>query len=227
MIAVYHGSYIAIDEVNLSLCEKGKDFGRGFYVTNLREQAEIWAARIGKGQGIKGVVTEFEFDEYIFTDRDMKVLRFDDYTDEWLDFVVLNRLNKSDEQAHDYDIVEGPVANDRVATRVNMFIDGKISREQFMSDLVYNPSHQICFCTAQSLQALSLPKIQRWVHYDIDNISDEVVQALMSKYGVTEDEAIDMLYTSQTYASVSDESTNLYLKPWQEIYEMLKEELKM
>jgi hypothetical protein len=145
---VWHGSYTTIEKIDLSFCEKGKDFGRGFYVTNLPEQAETWAARVGSYRHVNGVVTEFEFDEYIFTDRDMKVLRFDGYNDEWLDFVVLNRRNKSDEQVHDYDIVEGPVANDKVATEVDRFMEGAITRQQFLKDLVYTPSHQICFCTA-------------------------------------------------------------------------------
>jgi hypothetical protein len=224
---VWHGSYTAIEKVDLAFCEKGRDFGHGFYVTNLLEQAKTWAARVGTSRHVDGVVTEFEFDEYIFTDRDMKVLRFDGYNDEWLDFVVLNRRNKSNEQAHDYDIVEGPVADDKVSTEVYRFMDGKISREEFMSDLVYNPSHQICFCTAQSLQALSFPKERRLISYDIEDIGEAVVEALMSDYGLSETEAIDLFFTSAAYAAVADESTGYYKKPWNEIYEMLHDELKI
>jgi hypothetical protein len=228
LMKVYHGSYTAIEKVDLSLGGKQKDFGRGFYVTNLREQAETWATRIGSlKRGVGGVVTEFEYSEFMARDMKMKILKFDYYTDEWLDFVVLNRQNISDTSAHDYDIVEGPVADDRVTRQVSRFMAGKISREQFMADLVHNPSHQICFCTTQSLQALSPPKEQIWINFDIEDIGEAIVQALMSDYGLTEDAAIDMFYTSAAYAAVADESTGYYKKPWSEIYAMLQDELKI
>ncbi len=155
----------------------------------------------------------------------MKVLRFDDYNDEWLDFVVLNRRNDSDTPAHDYDIVEGPVANDKVATEVERFMEGAITREQFLKDLVYTPSHQICFCTVQSLQALTLPKGR--IDIDIYDIGWEVMRALVQDYGLSEVEATDFYHTSQTYAAVAEESTGYYKKPWREIYEMLRRELKI
>ncbi len=223
---VWHGSYTVIDQVDLSFAGPGKDFGQGFYVTNLLDQARIWAARIARIKHIdSGVVTEFEYNENISRIMKMKVLRFDGYNDGWLDFVVLNRLNISETPAHDYDIVEGPVADDFVTQRVYDFMDSKISREQFMSELVYNPSHQICFCTVHSLQALSLPKNR--IYSDIFHIGDDVVAALMSDYGITGDKAADLYYTSQTHAAVAEESTGYYQKPWQEVYDMLRAELKI
>jgi hypothetical protein len=225
MIKVYHGSYTTIDRVDLVFAERSGDFGRGFYVTGLPEQAQTWAARIGGYRHGEGVVTEFEYSEFVTRELDMKVLRFDCYNDEWLDFVVLNRRNLSDTPVHDYDIVEGPVADDRVTRRVDDFMAGEISREQFMSELVYNPSHQICFCTMLSLEALTLPKGR--IDSKIYHIGDEVVDALMSEYGVTETDAADLYYTSDVFARVSDEATGYYQKPWTEIYEMLKGELKI
>ena len=44
---VFHGSYIKIDTIELSKCEIGKDFGQGFYVTKIKEQAIFWAERRG------------------------------------------------------------------------------------------------------------------------------------------------------------------------------------
>jgi hypothetical protein len=222
---VWHGSYTTIEKIDLSAGGKQRDFGHGFYVTNLREQAGVWATRIGKGRGVSGVVTEFEYDEFMTRDMEMKVLRFDDYNDEWLDFVVLNRTNRKNRQAHDYDIVEGPVADDRITTQVDRFIEGKISREQFLSNLVFNPSHQMCFCTVQSLQALTLAKGN--IDIAIYDTGDYIMQTLMSDYGLTELEATEMYYTSQTFARLADETTGLYQKPWHKIYEMLKSELKV
>jgi hypothetical protein len=67
---VYHGSYTAIEKVDLSAGGKQKDFGRGFYVTNLPEQAKFWAKRIGGiKRGGEGVVTEFEYSGFITRDK--------------------------------------------------------------------------------------------------------------------------------------------------------------
>jgi hypothetical protein len=222
---VYHGSYTAIENIDFSFCQKNRDFGKGFYVTELREQAETWAGRKGLRKKTQPVVTEFEFAEHFFNDQFLKVLRFTDYSGEWLDFVVLNRKNNSGKQAHDYDMIEGPVADDKIATRVDEYLDGIISKEQFLTDLVRYPSHQICFCTAQSLQALSLAKGR--IDSAMFHVDDEIVQALMTDYGITELEATDLYCTSGIYARLSDEATGLYQRPWPEIYQMLKTELKI
>jgi len=221
---VYHGSYIEIDEIDLAFCETGKDFGQGFYVTKLCEQAEFWAKKKGARKKKSGFVTEYDFDEFFFENNRIKILRFEDYNEKWLEFVVLNRKNKSKQQAHDYDIVEGPVADDKVATEIDKYIDGLISKEQFLSDLTYNPSHQICFCTMQSLQALSQPKGK--IDIAIYDIGDNVVQSLMIDYDINELEAADRYYTSNIYSQLADESTEFYKKKWQEIYKLLKQELK-
>ena len=221
---VYHGSYTEIDIIDLSFCDVGKDFGQGFYVTKLREQAEFWAKKKGKYNGTPGFVTEYDFDEFFLRNsKRIKALRFENYNEEWLEFVVLNRKNKSEHQAHDYDIVEGPVADDKIATEIDRYIDGLISKEQFLSDLTHNPSHQICCCTMQSLQALSQPKGK--IDIAIYDIGDKVVQTLMTDYGINEMEATDRYYTSNTYTQLANENTKFYLKSWQEIYELLKQEI--
>jgi hypothetical protein len=221
---VYHGSDTQIEQIDLNKCKFGKDFGRGFYVTKLQDQAITMAERVARWNKTNPVVSEFEFDEFALIDDDLKKLHFDNYNDEWLDFVVLNRKNKINQQAHDYDIVEGPVADDKVTTEIDRYIDGLISKEQFLSDLTYNPSHQICFCTMQSLQALTLPKGR--IDIAIYDIGYNVVQSLMTDYNMNELEAADRYYTSKTYSQLANESTSLYLKPWQEIYELLKRETR-
>lgn len=221
---VYHGSDTQIEEIDLEKCKYGKDFGRGFYVTKLKEQAETMAVRVSRWSKKKPVVTEFEFDEFAQIDNDLKILVFEDYTDEWFDFVILNRRNKKREQIHDYDIVEGPVANDKIATQIEDYLEGAITKEQFFSDLIYSPSHQICFCTTKSLQVLSLAKGK--IDSVIYHIDSNILQALMTDYEINELEAADKYYTSQTYSQLADETTEFYKKSWQEIYLMLKEELR-
>ena len=223
---VYHGSYTAIDKIDLEQCEVGRDFGRGFYVTNIRSQAEYWAKRKGGRKRTDGVVTEFEFDERICRIMKMNVLRFEGYNDKWLDFVVINRTNKDEGQEHDYDIVEGPVADDDVAARVYDYVAGKVSREQFLRELTYKPlSHQICFCTVQSLQSLELHKEK--IDVETIHIDNDIVKALMTDFALSELEATNMYYKSTIYTQVADETTYFYLKPWQEIYQILRAELRI
>ena len=221
---VYHGSYMAIENIDFSFCRRKRDFGRGFYVTKILSQAEYWAARKGDDNDTEGVVTEFEFDDDFFEDDDFKVLRFDGYSDEWLDFVALNRQNNKKQQVHDYDLVEGPVADDDIATRVYDYVAKKVSKKQFLKELKRKtPTHQICFCTVQSLQALKLHKEK--IDAETVHIDNDVVKALIIDYGKTEAEAMDLYYTSKTYTQLADETTGLYLKSWQEVYKMLQTEL--
>jgi hypothetical protein len=224
MKTVYHGSYIEINEVDLSKCRVGRDFGQGFYVTCIRAQAEHWAKKKGSMKG-GGVVTEFEFDEELCDVMDLSTLHFDGYTEEWLDFVIPNRANKTRRQTHYYDVVEGPVADDDIATRIGDYLAGSISKEQFLKDLIYKePSHQICFCTIQSLQTLVLQKGK--IDSVVFHADNNILQALMTDFGLSEREATDVYYKSATCARLSDETSGLYQQPWPEIYQMLQCELK-
>ena len=223
---VYHGSHIAIDKVDLSKCKPGKDFGQGFYVTKIRSQAEYWAERIGDSKDKTGVVTEFEFMEYAYDDENLNLLRFDGYSEDWFDFIMLNRANMQKKQVHDYDIVEGPVADDVVTLRIYDYMVGKVSKEQFLEELKFKrPSHQICFCTVKSLQMLNL------LHNDADgkiiHIDDDIVETLMVDFGWTDKQATDVYYASKTWSRLIDETTGLYKKTWKEIYRLLLQELKL
>ena len=95
--------------------------------------------------------------------------------------------------------------------------------EDFLNDLIHLPSHQICFCTVQSLQALTLSK--PIINSKIYHISKDVLQSLITDYGINEIEATDKYYTSNTYTQLANETTEFYKKDWTEIYELLKQEL--
>jgi hypothetical protein len=223
---VYHGSYIAINEVELSKTRAGRDFGRGFYVTKIRSQAEYWAERIGEKKNTQGVVTEFDFEEYAFEDEAMKVLRFDNYSEEWFEFVMLNRSNLRKKQVHDFDIVEGPVADDAVTMRIHDYMGGEISREQFLEELKFKrPSHQICFCTIRSLQMLKV--LRKDADGKIMHIDDEIIETLMMDFGWSETQASSKYYASKIWKQLIDETTGLCTKPWKDIYRMLLQEMKL
>jgi hypothetical protein len=222
---VYHGSDIYIHEIDLQKCKPRKDFGRGFYVTNIRSHAEDMAKRVTRWSKKQVVVTEFEFDEYAWEDTDLKVLRFDRYDEKWLDFVVTNRAGKND-NLHDYDIIEGPVADDKIARRATKYLKGTISKDDFLSDLIHSePTHQICFCTFSSLQMLKL--IDDTTTDKIEDISEAVVEALVVNEGMPTVEACDKYYSSDTYKNLEDTTSGLYLKTWQEIYDLLTQELNI
>ena len=223
---VYHGSDTYIHKIDLQKSKPGKDFGRGFYVTNIRSQAEDMAKRVTQWSKKQAIVTEFEFDEYAWEDEELNTLRFDKYDDKWLDFIVMNRLKKGMEQAHDYDIVEGPIADDKVARRVTRYIKGYISKADFLEDLTHSvPTHQICFCTVKSLQMLEL--INNAANIEIEDISEAVIKAILANEKIEANEAYDKYYNSVTYKNLENLDLGLHLKPWQEIYEMLKAELKL
>ena len=130
---LYHGSYTEIRVIDLKKSKPYKDFGKAFYLTKYYEQAEIWANRLAGEYKKKGIVTEFEFDEYAYEDESLKVLKFDKYDEQWLDFVVFNRNKRN--PTHEYDIVEGPVADDDVTQRIETYLEGKITKKEFLSEL--------------------------------------------------------------------------------------------
>ena len=77
------------------------------------------------------------FDETVFASDELRVLTFDGYTREWADFIFLNRNNRSSAPAHDYDIVYGPIANDRVGVQIGKYEAGDITLDQFLENLKY------------------------------------------------------------------------------------------
>jgi hypothetical protein len=219
---VYHGSYTKIHSIDLSKCEPKRDFGQGFYVTKLRSQAEFWAVRKGIRNRSDCVITEFEFDEDACEDRDCKVLRFDNYNEAWFDFVIQNRKSKT--ITHDYDIIEGPVADDKIQNRILRFLEGAITKEDFFAQLIHpEPSHQICFCTIKSLQYLKSSKHN--IVFNIEDIAEKIIGSLIIDIGKSGKEASDIFFSSITFGKLSNISTALYQQPWTEIYTMLKQEL--
>jgi len=220
---VYHGSYIKIDKIDLAKSKPNKDFGKGFYVTKFRNHAEEWAKIVGEKYGTDGFVSEFEFFESDFTKSICKIKHFDAYDEDWLDFVVENRDKSRETPIHNYDIVIGPVADDKVQNTLRLYLKGEISKEKFLKMLTHHEeTHQICFCTLNSLQTID--RIDDTPTYEIVMISEPIIKKLIVDFSFEEEKATDFFFTSKTFLSLSDKSTGLYLKLWQEIYAALKEE---
>jgi hypothetical protein len=222
---LYHGSYIKVDVIDLTKAKPYKDFGRAFYLTKFQKQAKFWADRLGREHGTLGIVSEFEFDEYAYEDESLKVLVFEKYDEQWLDFVVLNRSSRK--QMHDYDIVEGPVADDKIQTRIHHYLNDEISKSDFLEELKWHEeTHQICFCTVASLQFLQQSNSRKMIS-KFSHIGEPIVEKLVIDFGFDEKTAVDKFFSSHTFSKLSDTSNNLYEKIWTEIFDLLLKELKL
>lgn len=137
---LYHGTNMYFEEIDLTKSKPNKDFGRGFYLSADYNQAlnmaEIKVEQLRFG---KPTILEFELDE-----KDMaslKTLRFDRYNEEWAEFIIANRKNRTPYPVHDFDIVIGPIANDRVGIQLWRYENQQINlstlveRLQFMKGI--------------------------------------------------------------------------------------------
>ena len=143
MMTLYHGSYVSVSSPLTGVGRKELDFGPGFYVTNLREQAERWARRVCVIRATDTpLISIYEFDESLLP-ADVRCLRLEHYDKEWLDFVVSSR--RGEEPWRNYDIIEGGVANDQVIDTVEDYYAGRITVEQAIGQLRFaKPTHQMC-----------------------------------------------------------------------------------
>lgn len=139
---VYHGSTEIVNSPLVSIGRKNLDFGRGFYVTTKKQQAISWALR-PLNDGKEKYLNTYELNMADALKDCYKVLAFDSYNREWLDFVISNR--KGQNLWKSYDIVTGGVANDRVFNTVELYANELISAEEALQRLKYNkPNNQIC-----------------------------------------------------------------------------------
>ncbi|HIY18581.1 MAG TPA: DUF3990 domain-containing protein [Candidatus Blautia avistercoris] len=143
---LYHGSYLEIPIPDLKYSRDNVDFGRGFYTTPIYEQAVKWCKKF-KRRGRKGVISRYHFDETAY--QKLRILKFDSYSEEWLDFILNCRRGKD---STDYDIVIGGVANDKVFNTVELYFDHLIDKQEAIRRLRYEkPNLQICLRTQKVL----------------------------------------------------------------------------
>ena len=155
---LYHGGSVAVPHPQPVSPEKNRplDFGSGFYTTTSLEQARRWI-KIRSGQEPtfgRGVISTFEVDESELGHSGLKIMRFSSSELEpWFDFVMANRHARG--FSHDYDIVIGPVANDKVFTTLTLFEMGVLSKVQAILQLkTYVLWDQYLFHTERSLKYL-------------------------------------------------------------------------
>lgn len=151
-LKLYHGSTVAVRKPSLRPGRPNADFGKGFYTTSNYEQAVRWAhIKKEREDAERAVVSVYEFDETLLEQAGWNIRRFTGADEPWLLFVADCRKSRP----HNYDIVQGPVANDKVFTTVNLFESGVLSAEAAILQLkAYKTYDQLSFHTTQSISTL-------------------------------------------------------------------------
>ena len=151
---LYHGSNMNIDKIDLEMSKPNKDFGKGFYLSESEEQAMKMANFKSVLLGGEPIVTKFEFDVEMMKNSELSVKVFEEYSEEWADFVFANREGREVEQ---YDIVYGPIANDKVGLQIRKLKDGSIDKAEFLNRLKYMKgiTFQYYFGTEKAIKYLS------------------------------------------------------------------------
>lgn len=160
---VYHGSNQKVKIASVKYSRKNMDFGCGFYVTKIKRQAITWAQRKKLILNKKlAYINIYELDKS-YTECKYKLFKNSD--SEWLDFVCDCREGKSVYKK--YDIIEGPVANDKVYAVVDMYRNGLWDKGKTLNELkYYKVSNQICIIR-QSI-------IDKYLRYiDCEEIEDD------------------------------------------------------
>ena len=139
---IYHGSYMKIEYPEIRKHRFTKDFSWGFYCTEIKEQAEKWASKFNTS-----IVNVYKL-KNIAT---LNVKQFEDYTDEWLEFVVSCRSGN----VHSYDVVIGPMADDTIYYYIEAYLHGQMNKQKFFDLMKFKyPTHQISFHSIKALDCL-------------------------------------------------------------------------
>ena len=154
---LYHGTTSKIGNIDLTKCRSRTDFGRGFYMTDKLGTARDWAIGKPSIDVRTPTVIRYSINDALFSDKDIKILEFNEPSKEWLDFIKDNRRRDKSgaslkEPRHCYDIVCGPIANDKVVDVVIEYCNNLITAEEAIPRLKTLPSViQISFHTSLAL----------------------------------------------------------------------------
>lgn len=148
----YHGSDTIVDAPRILDPKRPLDFGGGFYVTTSESQAKSWAIKVAyRNNTSHRCVNRYSFD-LSKASSELTVIHFEKADETWLDFICNNRSGKS---TGDYDIVIGPVADDRVYRVVVEYENGDLDKETALKNLKTEAlCDQILFHTEKSLEFL-------------------------------------------------------------------------
>ena len=151
MIEVFHGSYVKIEKPDLAFSRETVDFGKGFYVTPLHEQAVRWTLR-WKRRNHQAIVNKYIYHDERLSELNVSIKDFPVYSREWLHSVADNRNRTSQEK---YDIVQRGIANDKVFNTLELYFSNLIPEDEALARLKYEkPNFQICICRQNLVDSL-------------------------------------------------------------------------
>ena len=142
---LYHGSLQIVEQSLVDIGRSDLDFGQGFYTTDIKEQAAKWAKTLQSRKRKKDTayVNIYQFDKQAFDSFNYRVLRFESYNLEWLEFICQSRQGNKPWEG--YDLIEGGVANDSVIDTVEAYMTGIMDADKALGRLTfYKPNNQIC-----------------------------------------------------------------------------------
>ena len=136
---IYHASDTIVNNPDTIHSRTNLDFGKGFYATVIRAQAERYAQRFIL-RNRKGILNVYE---YTPTEA-LNVKCFDAYDSEWLDFVAACRMGE--DVYKQYDVICGGIANDRVFNTLDLYFSNQMTKEEALKRLIFEkPNQQLCF----------------------------------------------------------------------------------
>ena len=157
---LYHGSNVEVSSIDLSKCSRFKDFGQGFYMTSIKQQACEWAIKVTRRFGTgKPTLNTYEFND---NHDNLKSLVLSEPDERWAAFVINNRNHEFSDHDdilsnHDrkYDLVHGLVANDDISAILDTFLMGVLPMSELSKALIYKKlNDQYSFHTSQAISQL-------------------------------------------------------------------------
>jgi len=226
-IILYHGSNHDFNNVDLSKSKDKRDFGKGFYTTTIKEQAQQWGFNMFNRFGGDGIFL-YEFD--FLPSSDLKKKMFAGITDEWFDFILENRIRGG--LQHDFDYIQGPVADDKTFLTITGFIDGIFSKEEAMKRLQYNKSNdQLSIHTEKAVSFLSLKNKNKTssdkIVYNGQELSfliSQKIEHIANIISEKEDISFDTAYTVFTASLIHKSLQNAASLLWTENAEFIVDE---
>ena len=214
---IFHGSNHDFNIVDLSKSKDRRDFGKGFYTTTIKEQAQQWGYNMFNRLGGDGIfLYEFEFSP----SPDLLSKRFSDISDEWFDFILTNRTAGG--LPHDFDFVQGPVANDKTFLTITGYIDGIYSKEEAMRRLRYSKSNdQVSLHTEKAVTLLNLRDKRKTssekilfngqeLNYFISQKIEHIVRIISEKEEIAFTSAYDNFLISPIYKALQNTASMLW-----------------
>lgn len=153
---LFHGTNVEFSKILLDKCKPNKDFGKGFYLTSIRSQAQEMAVRKCEFEGVgTPVIMTYQFEDKILYSKELNVKVFQGVSKEWAEFILANRKARN-KKVHNYDIVVGPVADDGVVYQLNLYMQKIITIDKLVEELTFKKiNNQYFFGTEIAISKLT------------------------------------------------------------------------